>query len=335
MRASALFAYALTAAALLPVPAAHSGEGASTTYLNVRSGPSAGNARVGGLAPGDVVSILRCETSGWCQVAGAGVEGWVSARFLTAGPSRPQLDPRCSWQLDVTLPDPVFNALCPPGVEPPPPPPPPGDLACFFERDNFGGTRTCREVGDYPVLPLEENDRIGSVQISGEARVRICEEPELGGACVDLLENALSLEKRFEDNVSSLKIYTGFLPPPPPPPPEVHAKGTVELTVNGRANLDSVRPGPAGADIWWRPMRGDLQLLEPVNGAQLSLGDGNDRDLQACRAESYSETPLDAASLRDGAVVCIKTNLGRTGRFQVVEADKDRLSVGFTIWVTE
>ncbi|MDF0602591.1 SH3 domain-containing protein [Psychromarinibacter sp. C21-152] len=335
MRASLFPALLLAAAAGLAAPAARAGEGASTTWLNVRSGPGAGNARVGGLAPGDVVEILRCNADAWCRIVGSGQDGWVASRYLTAGPNAPEADPRCSWELQIDRPDPQFRAVCPAGVEPPAPPPPPGDIACFYERENFGGTRTCLEVGDYATLAPGLDDTFSSVQVSGEARVRLCVDPALGGTCMDWLESAPSLDRRLDDTASSVKVYVGYLPPPPPPPPVVRSEGLVPVTLNGRVNLDLGRPGPAGADIWWRPANGDAAVIEPVNGAQLSLGDGTDRSLHDCVTESFDERPLDFAALTDGAVVCLKTNLGRVGRFQVSKVGGDTLDLAYVTWAQE
>ncbi len=334
-RFSVLALAAALAATLTSAPAAFAGQGASTTYLNVRSGPGAGNAVVGGLNPGDVVEILRCNADGWCQIAGVGMEGWVASRYLTAGPEYPALNPGCTWSLDVNLPDPQFRAACPPGVEPPPPPPPPGDLACFFAEPSFGGTRTCLDVGDYAQLDPELAGTFSSVQISGEARVRLCTEADLGGTCMDWLESALSLDPRLDDKSMSAKIYVGYLPPPPPPPPVVQSEGSVELSLNGRVDLDQGDSGAAGADIWWRPQGGGSQVIVPVNGAQMSLGDGDDRGLHDCRAERFDATPIDAASLTDGAVVCLKTNLGRVARFSVDTADTSTLTLDFVTWADQ
>ncbi|MDF0598593.1 SH3 domain-containing protein [Psychromarinibacter halotolerans] len=334
-RISVLTFAAALVGAQIPAPAAFAGQGTSTTYLNVRSGPGSGNAVVGGLNPGDVVEILRCDADAWCQIAGVGMEGWVASRYLTAGPEYPAVNPGCTWSLDVTLPEPQFRATCPPGVEPPPPPPPPGDIACFFAEPSFGGTRTCLDVGDFARLDPDLSGTFSSVQISGEARVRLCTEPDLGGVCMDWMESTLALDPRLDDSAMSAKVYVGYLPPPPPPPPVVHSEGSVELTLNGRADLDQGDSGAAGADIWWRPQGGDSQVIVPVNGAQMSLADGSDRSLHDCRAERFDATPIDAASLTDGAVVCLKTNLGRVARFLVATEGGSALTLDYVTWAEQ
>ncbi|WP_172300391.1 SH3 domain-containing protein [Pseudoruegeria sp. HB172150] len=333
MRATAATALAF-AAMVSGISPGHAGTGASTTYLNVRAAAGGGNAVVGGLAPGDVVEILRCDADGWCLVAGAGQEGWVASRYLTAGPEYPQANPACSWNLNVALPEPRFEATCPPGVEPPPPPPPPGDIACFFTEPSFGGDRTCLDVGDYARLDASEQDVFSSVQLSGEARVRLCTEPDLGGICMDWLASATELDRRLDDAASSVKVYVGYLPPPPPPPPVIHSEGTLSVTRNGRVNLDAGTASAAGADLWWRAVDGGAQVLQVVNGAQLSLGDGSDRSLQACSSESYDETPLRLSDLEGGSVVCIKTNLGRVGRVQVTETGGG-IEIAYVTWGEE
>lgn len=325
----------LSAALAALAPAAQAGEGTSTTYLNVRSGAGGGNPVIGGLNPGDVVEILRCDANAWCQIVGAGQDGWVASRYLTAGPLYPALNQGCRWDLDTTLPDPVFKATCPPGVEPPPPPPPPGDLACLFERENYGGERTCLEVGDHATLDPGLNDSFSSVQLTGEARLRLCTDPDLGGTCMDWLDSATELDRRLDDTASSVKVYVGYLPPPPPPPPVVHRAGAVSVALNGRANLDTGTEGPAGADIWWRRVDATTRALVPVNGAQLSLGDGSDRNLHACRAERFDEKPLPPEALEGGAVVCIKTNMGRVGRFQLTESAASGIALDYVTWGEE
>lgn len=308
------------------------GEGASTTYLNVRGGPGTGNPVVAGLAPGEVVQIVQCNADAWCQISNAEKDGWVAARFLTAPPDAPAMDPRCRWELNTTLIEPTFQAICPPGVEPPPPPPPPGDLACFFERENYGGARTCLDPGDYLTLEAGLDNTISSVQVQGEARVRLCTEADLGGICMDNLENATALDRRMDDTASSIKVYVGFLPPPPPPPPIVHVEGEVALSLNGRANLDTGSDGPAGADIWWRRVDNATRILVPVNGAQLSMGDGSDRSLHDCRKEVFVETPVALDALKAGMVLCLKTNLGRTGRIALTEVAASGLDIAYVTW---
>ena len=56
------------------------------TYLNVRSGPSAGFGVVATLGNRDAVTLLgRTDDSQWLQVRlGNGVEGWVNANFIIA-----------------------------------------------------------------------------------------------------------------------------------------------------------------------------------------------------------------------------------------------------------
>jgi Bacterial SH3 domain len=56
--------------------------------LNVRSGPSTGNAVVARFGEGRLVQILRCKQSGgqeWCEIAAhsdASLRGWASGRYL-------------------------------------------------------------------------------------------------------------------------------------------------------------------------------------------------------------------------------------------------------------
>lgn len=60
----------------------------TTGNVNVRSGPGTGYARLGTLTAGTRVDLRGCEDN-WCNVRGAGLNGWVSANFLTNYAGRP------------------------------------------------------------------------------------------------------------------------------------------------------------------------------------------------------------------------------------------------------
>lgn len=56
-------------------------EGSAKTSLNVRSGPGLQQPVIGGLAPGEPVTIDQCANS-WCLIQGLNTRGWVAEAYL-------------------------------------------------------------------------------------------------------------------------------------------------------------------------------------------------------------------------------------------------------------
>jgi uncharacterized protein YraI len=75
--AVATIVLAASAAGVFAAPAS------ATSNVNVRSGPGTGFHVVSQLVRGQHVEVEGCE-AGWCYVSQRGVDGWVSAQYLTA-----------------------------------------------------------------------------------------------------------------------------------------------------------------------------------------------------------------------------------------------------------
>lgn len=56
-------------------------DGAAKVSLNVRASPGTDQPIVGGLAPGEPVTISQCD-KGWCQISALNVAGWVAEAYL-------------------------------------------------------------------------------------------------------------------------------------------------------------------------------------------------------------------------------------------------------------
>ncbi|SMH37305.1 SH3 domain-containing protein [Maritimibacter sp. HL-12] len=203
-----LLAMTLSAAAL---------DATATTWLNVRSGPGAENPVVDTLHPGEAVTVEECEPGGWCQIGHAGPDGWVNASYLEPVTDGGAPTPDCRFQLTLGPGGPTLSIVCDGGGAPggggggglPPSDP---DRACFFDGPNYTGDSICREVGLYPSLPPVANDRITSVRLEGNARVRLCENANMGPYCRDLTTSEAQLGPYLDNKVSSLRVYTGSLP---------------------------------------------------------------------------------------------------------------------------
>ncbi len=326
-------AMAILTAPLAVGPAAAE-DAVATTFLNVRSGPGTGFSVVDVLNPGEVVDMTECQASGWCFVTHDGPDGWVSARFLTAAPGIEIPGPDCRFQLTIGADGPEFRVICGDGPDadpgPGPDPGPTGDQACFYDLPNFTGDSFCRGPVRIDALPASANDRITSVRLSGDARVRLCQNPNLGGFCRVVNASEGQLGSSLNNRVSSLEVFVGTAAPVGPP--TTFSTGARTLPETRRLNLDNGNIGMAGADIWYRANNPPIRRLVPINGAQFARGDGSNRGFAGCSTASYSSGRLDFASIPVGTYVCVRTSQGRISQFRVNGYSGTALELGYTTW---
>lgn len=334
-----------SATAVLAAPAA------STTTLNVRSGPGTGFGVLDTLAPGEVVDVTECVPSGWCHVTHSGPNGWVSGSYLapvTPPPTPPS--PDCSFGITIGPSGPDFSINCggtptptptPPTPTPPTPTPPAGDEACFYTGINYGGDEFCYGVGTRNTLNATFNDEISSVRLFGAAKARLCTNVNLTGSCVNVTANAPILEPAIANQASSLRVHTGLLPvplplpiplPTPVPSFSTYSTGPIELPQTFRADLDSGAVGGSGTDIWFRAATPSSRFITPVNGASLALGDGSNRGFAGCFTESFDADPVPLEAVSVGTYVCAKTGAGRISQFRINAIAPSSLSIGYTTW---
>ena len=322
-----VLAAALVTAVL--TPAAHASDAQATVALNVRSGPGAGFAIVDTLARGEVVDMTECQTNGWCYITHPGPDGWVNSRYLTAPAGAASPGPNCRFELTIGSDGPRFAIVCGDGPGASPGSILAGNRACFYADANYSGARFCRGVGIINNLPPAANDRMSSVRLYGTARARLCVNPNLGGFCRTLTSSEAQLGPWLNDRVSSVRVFTGSLPPATP---TTFSTGSINLPVGARANLDFGTVAPGGADIWYRQITPLQRRLVPVNGAQLARGDGSNRGFAGCRTESFSSAPLPVAALPVGTYVCARTNAGRISQFRVNAYTLSQMRIGYTTW---
>jgi len=311
------------------------GEAASTTWLNVRSGPGTGFSVVDTLGPGEVVNVTECETNGWCYVEHPGPDGWVSSNYLTVPPAAEEAsDPDCRLQLTIGPSGPTMSIVCGdgPAIPPWPAPSPVGDQACFYVNANYGGASFCYGVGVLNSLNATFNDRISSVRLYGAAKARLCVNNNLGGYCRVVTNDAPALGPFINNRGSSLSVYTGAFPTPVPLVPVTHSTGSIDLPQTYRANLDNGAVGGPGADIWYRAVNPIIKFIVPRNGALLARGDGSNRGYAGCNAESFSASQIPLASIPVGTYVCVKTNAGRISQFRVNGFVGTTMKIGYTTW---
>jgi len=209
------------AAVLAGTVAAAALDATATTWLNVREGPGTTYDVADTLYPDEPVTIEECAANGWCRISHTGPDGWVNADYLdpstSPGGSAPAT-PDCRFELTLGSGGPSLRIVCDGGSGLP------GggggggsstaaNRACFFDGPNYTGDSFCRGVGIYPSLPAAANDRITSVRLHGSAKVRLCEDASMGPYCRDLTASENRLGAALNNRVSSLRVYTGSLPP--------------------------------------------------------------------------------------------------------------------------
>ncbi|MBY4894964.1 SH3 domain-containing protein [Rhodobacteraceae bacterium N5(2021)] len=293
----------------------------ATTHLNVRSGPGTGFSVVDTLTPGEVVDMTECQPNGWCYVTHSGPDGWVSSSYLTAPSGAGVPGAGCSFQLTIGPGGPEFSIVCPGGVDALPIPAadddedeagpvvPTGNQACFYDLPNFTGGSFCRGVTRIDNLPPAANDRITSVQLSGDARVRLCVDPFMSGFCRNVNASEGQLGAIMNNEVSSLQVYIGI---PPGGVPPVLSSGTVTIPNTRRVDLDTGNIGMAGFDLWYRVHAPVVPRLATGNGARIGSTPGPVSNYGDCRDATYNRTVLNMSDFAPGSRICVRTSEGRT-----------------------
>ncbi len=323
--------------------------------LNLRTGPGTNFNIIDTLQAGEPVNVTECVSNNWCYVERPGPDGWVSANYLTAvnppapppppAPTPPPppppspSDPNCSFGIVVGPDGPTFSLNCgdtptpPPPAPPPPPPAPVADKACFYTGNNYSGAKLCYSPAVLNSLPGVLNNRISSVRLYGNAKARICTSTSLAGICSTINVSRPNLNAALNNRISSLKVFTGILPPPPPPPaPVTFSTGPISLQQTFSANLDNGNVGAGGADIWYRAVNALQKFIVPINGARIALGDGSNRGFNGCSVASYSNSPVSIWDMPVGTYVCVKTNQGRISQFRLNGYNGTTMNLGYTTW---
>ena len=323
-------------------------EAASTTALNVRSGPGTSFGVVDTLYAGEIVEITECEANGWCYIEHTGPSGWVSSGYLTTAPEPggAPADPDCSLSFTIGPDGPTMSIVCGGAAVPiiPPAPTPVADQACFYTNSNYNGTSFCYGIGTLNALNTTFNDRITSVKLEGNAKARLCVDANLGGFCREVTTDVSTLGFLINNRGSSLVVYTGTSPAPTPMPmpfpipiplpiaPVTFSTGPIDLQQTYTANLDNGTTGGAGVDIWYQAETATSKFITPRNGATLALGDGSNRGFAGCKVAAFTSNRIPLGAMPVGTYVCAKTDQGRISQFRINGFVGTTMKLGYTTW---
>ena len=163
----------------------------ASSPVNVRSTPH--GAKVGVLYRGEQVEVVKC-AGGWCLISHPGPDGWVSQDFLA-------FDDFGDDGFDDEEDDIDLGGGFEEDEE---------EIAevCFYDRANFKGESFCVEGEETRnKLTGHWNDRISSIEITGDLTVDLCSEKNLYGACGTFHTSKSSLPGGLNNRASSYEIY--------------------------------------------------------------------------------------------------------------------------------
>jgi hypothetical protein len=180
-----------------------------TAHVNVRSGPGVEYRAVGSVPRNTVVDLGQCRGE-WCQISSYGLSGWVSSQYLVDAPlpsPQPQPQPQPGWE-QPNWPNPGPDRPRPQPPRPPAPAPEPDEAgACFYAERNFGGASFCLDQGEELARFRTWDNRIRSVEIFGGAKVDLCSDRNLYGACITLRRDTRRLPPDMDRRASSVEVY--------------------------------------------------------------------------------------------------------------------------------
>lgn len=146
--------------------------------VTIRKAPSASAKKIGSLSAGTQVEVDpdSC-TKGFCKLDNDfGPQGWVSEDYIEFDDAEPEE---------------------------------PEEIAevCFYDKANFSGASFCLEPGELQnKLSSKWNDRISSLEVTGDISVDLCSDQGLYGICGTFTSDSKSLPAKLNNKVSSIEV---------------------------------------------------------------------------------------------------------------------------------
>ncbi len=181
-------------------------------------------------------------------------------------------------------------------------------------------------MGTLNTLSGTFNDEISSVRLFGDARVKLCRNTNLNGACRTYFNSRANLHGNINNQASSLRVFVA------PPGPVTFSTGPINLQQTFSADLDTGNVGGAGSDIWYQAVSPVEKYLTPRPGAAISFSGGAQRGYAGCSTASYTTNRLPLWTVPIGSYVCVKTNQGRYSEFRLNGFTGTTMILGYTTW---
>lgn len=328
---------------------AYAGAAQATTAVNVRSGPGTNFQVLDRLKSQEKVDATECYKSKWCYVKHEGVNGWVSAKYLTAVRTKRAVQGQnCKFVFKLDNTGPTFKMECEepksqnnfgegpdendtlkvnPGKAAP--------TACFYTGINFSGTEACIGASTHNTL-RGMNDSFASVRVYNGAAVKLCVDNSFGGKCRTYAQDRARLHNDIYKKASSVKIFSQFQSaaaktrlPNESKPLTRKLGGKAVLRASQRFDLDTGKIGRNGADLQFARTNDGRSYLRTVNGAKIALISNSKRGASACNAAIYDINSLSQSQMPAGSYICVKTNENRLSQLQIGKISNTRINMNF------
>jgi hypothetical protein len=119
--------------------------------------------------------------------------------------------------------------------------------------------------------------------------------------------------------------------------PAVESSGAISVGNSQTFDLDDGSVGSgSGDDVWLHAVSSTERYLEPRGRAQISVGDGSNRDFPGCAIAQYSATRVALSAIPVGSFVCVLTDEGRISQFRrTANLTQNRLTLRYTTWALQ
>ena len=98
-----------------------------------------------------------------------------------------------------------------------------------------------------------------------------------------------------------------------------HSAGSLVVAQTYLFDLDEgqVSGSNDNADFWFQAVTPVQMFIKPMNGAQIAVGNRQDRGRRGCRSETFSSAPVPLNTLSAGDSICASTSAGRISQFRI------------------
>ena len=89
------------------------------------------------------------------------------------------------------------------------------------------------------------------------------------------------------------------------------------------------------ADFWFEAVNPVQLFIKPMNGAQIAVGNRQNRGYNGCRMEAFSPNQIALNTLAVGDYICAATSEGRVSQFRInaiSPGSPKTLTIGYTTW---
>jgi hypothetical protein len=119
--------------------------------------------------------------------------------------------------------------------------------------------------------------------------------------------------------------------------PATHSTNTPTVPQTFTFDLDEgqILGTSTDADFWFEAVNPVQLFIKPMNGAQIAVGNRQNRGYDGCRMEAFSSNQIALNTLAVGEYICAATSEGRVSQFRInaiSPGSPKTLTIGYTTW---